>query len=92
MKRVKFLQKLLRQIESLQERSEGGERLDEAQLRKVGRLDEVVGEIEELLDVNLSSSDEEEEVEQDGSEEEDEESEDEDESEEDEKHALPVKR
>ncbi len=91
MKRVKFLQKLLRQIESLVERREGGERLDEAQERKVGRLDEVVAEIEELLDVNLSSSDEEDE-DRDGSGEEDEESEDEDESEEDEKQAVPVKR
>ena len=59
MKRVKFLQKLLRQIENLKERQESGEVLDEAQRIKLGRLDEVVAEIEELLDVNLDSSDEE---------------------------------
>jgi len=92
MKRAKFLQKLLRQIESLQERKEGGEKLDEAQMRKLGRLDEVVGEIEELLDVNLDSSDEEDESEENDGSGEDEESEDEDESEEDEKQTLPVKR
>ena len=79
MKRVKFLQKLLRQIENLQERMEGGERLDEAQLQKVGRLDEVVAEIEELLDVNLSSS----EGEDDDAEEDDEDSEREEEEEDD---------
>ena len=83
---MRFLQKLLRQIESLKERQEGGEVLDEAQLKKVGRLEEVVEEIEELLDVNLDSSDEEEEVD------EKEESEDEEESEEEEKQSLPVKR
>mmetsp|Transcript_21473 Transcript_21473/g.36631 ORF Transcript_21473/g.36631 Transcript_21473/m.36631 type:complete len:153 (+) Transcript_21473:47-505(+) len=86
MKRVRFLQKLLRQIESLKERSEGGEVLDEAQLKKVGRLEEVVEEIEELLDVNLDSSDEEEDNDD------KEESEDEEESEEEEKQSLPVKR
>ena len=86
MKRVRFLQKLLRQIESLKERSEGGYDLDEAQMRKVGRLEEVVEEIEELLDVNLDSSDEEEEADD------KEESEDEEESEEEEKQSLPVKR
>ena len=80
MKRAKFLQKLLRQIESLQERKEGGEKLDESQMRKLGRLDEVVGEIEELLDVNLDSSDEEDENGKD------------EKSEEDEKQTLPVKR
>lgn len=57
-KRVRFLQKLLRQIEALKERKEGGEKLDEAQMMKLGRMDEVVAEIEELLDVNLDSSDE----------------------------------
>lgn len=88
MKRVRFLQKLLRQIESLKERSEGGESLDEAQRRKVGRLEEVVEEIEELLDVNLDSSDEEEEADDDKEESEDEE----EESEEEEKQSLPVKR
>eukprot|EP00984_Skeletonema_dohrnii_P013373 scaffold5533_cov111-Skeletonema_dohrnii-CCMP3373.AAC.3 len=90
MKRVRFLQKLLRQIESLKERQEGGEVLDEAQRRKVGRLEEVVQEIEELLDVNLDSSDEEEEVEADDDDKE--ESEDEEESEEEEQQSLPVKR
>ena len=88
MKRVRFLQKLLRQIESLKERQEGGEVLDEAQMRKVGRLEEVVEEIEELMDVNLDSSDEEEEEADDDKEK----SEDEEESEEEEKQSLPVKR
>lgn len=59
-KRARFLQKLLRQIEALKERKEAGEQLDTAQLQKLGRRDEVVAEIEELLDVNLDSSDEEE--------------------------------
>ena len=60
-KRARYLQKLLRQIESLQERKEAGEKLDEAQLQKLGRMDEVVAEIEELFGVNLDSSEDEEE-------------------------------
>ena len=64
-KRVRFLQKLLRQIESLKDRQDNGETLNEAQLTKISRMDAVVAEIEEILDVNLdSSSDEEEEEEE----------------------------
>ena len=94
MKRAKFLQKLLRQIENLKERQEGGEVLDEAQRKKVGRLDEVVAEIEELLDVNLDTSDEEEEDDGEAKEEEDsgEESESEDEEDDRKQSSLPVKR
>ena len=58
-KRVRFLQNLLKQIEALKERKETGEKLDHAQLLKVGRLDTVVAEIEEILGVNLDSTDEE---------------------------------
>uniref|UniRef100_A0A7S1VYW8 Uncharacterized protein n=1 Tax=Ditylum brightwellii TaxID=49249 RepID=A0A7S1VYW8_9STRA len=60
-KRAKFLTKLLKQIESLMEKKEKGVKLDKAQLEKIGRYDDVVAEIEELLDVDLGSSDEEEE-------------------------------
>ena len=59
-KRARYLQKLLRQIEALQERKENGERLDAAQLQKLSRMDEVVSELEELFGVDLGSSDEEE--------------------------------
>ena len=60
-KRARYLQKLLRQIEALQERKENGEKLDAAQLQKLARIDEVVAELEELFGVDLGSSDEEEE-------------------------------
>ena len=63
-KRVKFLTKLLKQIEALRERKEQGETLEEAQLHKIHRYDEVVAEIEALLDVDLGSSDEEKESDQ----------------------------
>lgn len=62
-KRPRYLQKLLRQIEALQERKDNGEKLDAAQLQKLGRMDEVVAELEELFGVDLGSSDEEEEEE-----------------------------
>ena len=62
-KRARYLQKLLRQIEALQERKDNGEKLDAAQLQKLGRMDEVVAELEELFGVDLGSSDEEEEEE-----------------------------
>ena len=55
-KRVRYLQKLLRQIETLKMRLSTGEKLNDAQMKKLGRMDEVVAEIEELLDVNLGSS------------------------------------
>ena len=60
-KRARHLQKLLRQIEALQERKENGEKLDAAQLQKLARMDEVVAELEELFGVDLGSSDEEDE-------------------------------
>lgn len=60
-KRARYLQKLLRQIEALQERKDNGEKLDAAQLQKLARMDEVVAELEELFGVDLGSSDEEEE-------------------------------
>ena len=42
--------------------------MDDAQLTKLGRMDEVVAELEKILDVNLdTSSDEEEEEEKEGS-------------------------
>ena len=62
-KRARYLQKLLRQIEALQERKDNGEKLDAAQLQKLGRMNEVVAELEELFGVDLGSSDEEEEEE-----------------------------
>lgn len=42
-------QKLLRQMERLGEKESAGEELDAAQLEKLGRLDSVVDELEELL-------------------------------------------
>lgn len=56
----------LNNFESLKDRQDNGEELDEAQLTKLSRMDEVVKELEEKLDVNLdTSSDEEEEEEED---------------------------
>jgi uncharacterized protein with WD repeat len=60
--RVRSLQKLLRQIERLGEKESAGEELDAAQLEKLGRLDCVVAELEELLadqDSSVQSDDEE---------------------------------
>ena len=48
-KRLRALNKLLRSIEDLQRRDEAGEELDDAQLAKLGRLDEVLAEMEELM-------------------------------------------
>lgn len=59
-KRARYLQKLLRQIEALKDRKDAGENLDMAQLQKLGRMDEVVSELEEIYGVDLGSSDEEE--------------------------------
>jgi len=56
----------LNNFESLKDRQDNGEELDEEQLTKLSRMDEVVKELEEKLDVNLdTSSDEEEEEEED---------------------------
>jgi len=63
-KRARYLQKLLRQIEALQERKDNGDKLDAAQLQKLGRMNEVVCELEELFGVDLGSSDEEDEAEE----------------------------
>ena len=48
-KRLRNLNKVLRQIEELQRRSATGEDLDEQQLEKVGRLDDVLEEMEGLM-------------------------------------------
>lgn len=48
-KRLRALNKLLRQIEELQDKQVKGESLDEQQLQKVGRLDEVLEEMDELM-------------------------------------------
>ena len=50
-KRVRSLNKLLRQIEELQARVANGEELDEQQSEKLDRLDEVMEELEGLLGV-----------------------------------------
>ena len=64
-KRVRFLQKLLRQIESLKDRQDNGEKLEDAQLTKLSRMDAVVAELEGILNVNLDTSSDEEEEEDD---------------------------
>ena len=48
-KRLRSLNKLLRQIETLQEREASGEELDEQQQDKVERLDSVLQEMETLM-------------------------------------------
>jgi uncharacterized protein with WD repeat len=48
-KRLRTLNKLLRDIEELQRRDDAGEALDEAQQSKLGRLDDVLEEMEELM-------------------------------------------
>lgn len=48
-KRLRSLNKLLRQIEQLQEREMSGETLDAQQREKVSRLDETLEEMEELM-------------------------------------------
>ena len=48
-KRLRALNKLLRDIEALQEKEAAGETLDEQQETKLGRLDEVLAEMEELM-------------------------------------------
>ena len=62
-KRARYLQKLLRQIEALQVRKEAGEKLDLAQHQKLGRMDEVVKELDDLFGVNLDRDEDEEESE-----------------------------
>lgn len=48
-KRLRALNKLLREIEALQEQETNGEVLDEQQQAKVDRLDSVLGEMDELM-------------------------------------------
>ena len=48
-KRLRSLNKLLRDIEELQRREDAGEDLDEAQQAKLARLDAVLEEMEELM-------------------------------------------
>ncbi len=48
-KRLRALNKLLRQIEQLQEREMSGEELDAQQKEKVARLDETLEEMEALM-------------------------------------------
>ena len=48
-KRLRSLNKLLRDIEALQAKEAAGEVLDEQQVAKVERLDEVIGEMEALM-------------------------------------------
>ena len=49
-KRLRSLNKLLRDIEALQKRQSDGEDLDEQQLAKLARLDGVLDEMESLMD------------------------------------------
>ena len=77
--RIRSLHKLLRQIVALEEKQKAGATLNEAQLTKLGRFDDVVAELEELQRVD----DEEEEVDN-GSDNESEEQEEDDEQEEEE--------
>lgn len=48
-KRLRTLNKVLADIESLQQREADGETLDEQQAAKVDRLDDVLNEMEELM-------------------------------------------
>ena len=56
-KRIRALKKKLKAIDDLVERQKGGEELDEQQLDKVARLDEVMQDMEEALrevDIDLN--------------------------------------
>ena len=48
-KRLRALNKLLREIEALQAKEAAGEELDEQQQTKLDRLDDVLSEMEELM-------------------------------------------
>ena len=75
--RIRSLHKLLRQIVALEEKQKAGATLNEAQLTKLGRFDDVVAELEELQRVDDEEVDN-------GSDNESEEQEEEDEQEEEE--------
>jgi cobalamin biosynthesis protein CobT len=79
--RIRSLQKLLRQIKVLDEKHSAGEKLDDAQLEKLGRLDYVIEELEELLGVDAGES--EESIQDDDNEEEEEEEDNDDDDNED---------
>ena len=64
--RFRALSKLLRQIVDLDEKQKRGVKLNEAQLEKLGRFDEVAGELEEMQR-ELDEQQEEEEGEESGS-------------------------
>ena len=56
--RIRSLHKLLRQIVALEEKQKAGATLNEAQLTKLGRFDDVVAELEELQRVDDESEEE----------------------------------
>lgn len=70
--RIRSLHKLLRQIVALEEKQKAGATLNEAQLTKLGRFDDVVAELEELQRVDDESEEEEEEVDNESEEQEEE--------------------
>jgi len=79
--RFRALLKLLRQIVALDKQQQSGKSLNEAQLKKLGRYDNVVNELEELQR-RLEQEEEDEDESESGDEEKDGESEDDDEGEE----------
>ncbi|KAL7536393.1 hypothetical protein ACHAXR_007137 [Thalassiosira sp. AJA248-18] len=81
--RFRALHKLLRQIVALEEKQTAGSKLDEAQLAKLGRFDEVVEELEEMQRALDEDDDDEEEDDED--EEEDDDMDEEEEAEDEEK-------
>eukprot|EP00581_Thalassiosira_minuscula_P012944 CAMPEP_0183721576 /NCGR_PEP_ID=MMETSP0737-20130205/13809_1 /TAXON_ID=385413 /ORGANISM="Thalassiosira miniscula, Strain CCMP1093" /LENGTH=193 /DNA_ID=CAMNT_0025951613 /DNA_START=131 /DNA_END=712 /DNA_ORIENTATION=- len=80
--RFRALLKLLRQIVALDKQQQSGKTLNEAQLKKLGRYDSVVNELEELQRRLEQEEDEEEDESESGDGERDGESEDDDEGEE----------
>lgn len=85
--RFRALHKLLRQIVALEEKQQSGNILNEAQLKKLGRYDEIVEELEEIQRV-LDDDDEEEDDESESEEEDN----DEDHAAEDNRNLLKQKR
>lgn len=81
------MHKLLRQIVALEEKQQSGNILNEAQLKKLGRYDEIVEELEEIQRV-LDDDDEEEDDESESEEEDN----DEDHAAEDNRNLLKQKR
>ncbi|KAL7447548.1 hypothetical protein ACHAWC_000002, partial [Mediolabrus comicus] len=85
--RIRSLHKLLRQIVALEEKQKAGATLNEAQLTKLGRFDDVVAELEELQRVDDESEEEEEVDNSSDNESEEQEEEDDQEEEEEEEEA-----